>query len=287
MLRDRLSIILLIALLGGDAFLWHRIAAGGDGGPYAAILDIGQGDSTLVVLDSGIKILTDAGPDASVTRELEEVFVPGDRYIDLAIITHPQLDHFNGFLDVIKRYEIGAFIVNGREADDSAPGSAWRALREAIDAKHIPLITLRAGDRIRIHEETVDILSPNADLVRSGELNDTGIVQLVRGRGWRMLLTADIGFTAEDELRRQVGLRADILKVGHHGSKYSTGGAFLQSVSPRIATISVGARNRYGHPTEETMNRLRENGVQLFRTDTQGTIRIFPVDGRFMVRTER
>ncbi len=284
---NQLSLIILVALIGADCFLWTRVFARPiETGMYA--LDIGQGDATLIVFQGGVKILTDAGPDASIAGQLEKLLPGGDRYIDIAVISHPQLDHYSGFTELIKRYRIGAFIANGREADDVSPGSPWRTLRDTIEREHIPLITLAARDRIVNADEAIDFLSPDESFIQSAELNDTGFVELVRGGGWRALLAADTGFVVEEYLRSHSDIHADILKVGHHGSKFSSGDAFLKAVSPRIATISDSAHNRYGHPAPETLARLNDaTDARVFRTDTAGTISILPHDGGFTVRTEK
>ena len=151
----------------------------------------------------------------------------------------------------------------------------------------IPLVRVGAGDHVRQGEYGIDVLGPDAAWLQSGELNDTGIVELLRFPGWRALLTADIGMSAEDDLRSRADIRADVLKIGHHGSKYSTSAAFLDAVAPRAALISVGARNRYGHPTPETLERLASADVQVFRTDQDGAIRVRVRDGKLLVTTER
>ena len=286
MLRDRLSIVLVLIALLADLVLWQRVLTGG-GEPALYALNIGQGDSMLAVFPGGMTVLTDAGPDSSVVRELERVLPAGDRTIDLAVVTHPQLDHFGGVADVLRRFSVGALIVNGRTADDTAEGSAWDELMTVANERGIPLVRVGAGDHVRQGEYGIDVLGPDAAWLQSGELNDTGIVELLRFPGWRALLTADIGLSAEDDLRSRADIRADVLKIGHHGSKYSTSAAFLDAVAPRAALISVGARNRYGHPTPETLERLASADVQVFRTDQDGAIRVRVRDGKLLVTTER
>ena len=286
MLRDRLSIVLVLIALLADLVLWQRVLTGG-GEPALYALNIGQGDSMLAVFPGGMTVLTDAGPDSSVVRELERVLPAGDRTIDLAVVTHPQLDHFGGFADVLRRFSVGALIVNGRTADDTAEGSAWDELMTVANERGIPLVRVGAGDHVRQGEYGIDVLGPDAAWLQSGELNDTGIVELLRFPGWRVLLTADIGMSAEDDLRSRADIHADVLKIGHHGSKYSTSAAFLDAVAPRAALISVGARNRYGHPTPETLERLVSADVQIFRTDQDGAVRVRVRDGKLLVTTER
>lgn len=117
-------------------------------------------------------------------------------------------------------------------------------------------------------------------------MNDTGFVTLLRTPGFAALFTADIGANVEEDLVQNFDLRADILKVGHHGSKYSSSEEFLEEVEAKLAVIEVG-ENRYGHPTEETLGRLRAAGAQIFRTDQHGTLKIFVKDKKLQVFTEK
>lgn len=283
------SFIAFFALVGTNIVVWQSIAAGEVRTGFYA-LDVGQGDATLVVLRSGAKVLTDAGPPSGhVTRALETILPAGDRYIDLAIVTHPQLDHFGGFRELLQHFEIGAFIMNGRTVDQGGAKGEWDALVRDIASESIPVIVLGARDRIRIGAENIDVVSPDADFVQSGELNDTGLVALVRGNGWRTLLTADIGENVERHLVLQgIDIRADILKVGHHGSKFSSSEPFLRAVSPKAAVIEVGAGNRYGHPAPETLERLSARvGGNIFRTDRHGTVSIYFGNGAARLLTEK
>ncbi len=267
---------LLLALL--DAFVWLKIGFERPlQSPRLYFLDIGQGDAELIVLPGNIKILTDAGPDKKVLAAFEKLPL-GNHYIDIAIISHPQLDHFNGFQYLLDRYQIGAFIFNGRSDDPKV--KEWAALLEKIKQANIPLITLAAGDRIRYQDSRIDFLSPNDDFVQSGELNDTGFVELLDSRGLKALLTADIGSNIERYLIDHFDVQADVLKVPHHGSRFSSSDEFLKAVNPKLAVIEVGAHNRYGHPTKETLARLASStAAKVFRTDINGTVSAFS-DGR-------
>lgn len=268
--------VILFCLIACDCAGWYFIIANALPQPARAyFLDVGQGDSELVIFSNGVKIMTDAGPDNSVMKSLNDVLLPDDTYIDLAVISHPQLDHFNGYNYILEHYRIGAFIYNGR--DDSPGVSAWPELLVKIKEKHIPLITLGMGDSIHSGNNEIDILSPDKEFDESAELNDTGLVELVKTPGWKELLTADIGFNVEDLLlANHDDIRVDILKVPHHGSKYSSGDAFLRTVYPRAAVIEVGAHNTYGHPGKETLARLASStNAKVFRTDRDGTVEIW------------
>lgn len=229
--------------------------------------------------------MTDAGSSRATTRALDKVPLPSSKYIDLAIVTHPQLDHYGGFIDLLDRYSFGAFLMTGRTPDDES--LTWRTLIAKIKEKNIPIIFVGRGDRITQGDNIIEILSPEATFRESGELNDTGVVAHVRMASTSILLTADIGNDLEEYLRKRDALRADILKVAHHGSKYSSSNQFLSSVRPKVAIIGVG-ENRYGHPAKDVLERL-ENFVKgnIFRTDRDGTITVVVEAGRLKVFTEK
>ncbi len=239
-----------------------------------AVLDIGQGDALFIEGPTGIQVLVDAGPNTgAVLRQLPKVMRFGDRTIDAVIETHPDADHMGGFVDVLARYKVGAFITPGIT---SKTNTLVAALNKSVDAEHALIFVARAGMVIDLGGGArLDILYPDIDVSGWGErTNDGSIVARVVYGETEVLLTADAAFATEDHLLAVASssLSADILKVGHHGSKTSTGAEFIQAVHPQVALVSVGAKNTYGHPTQETLGRLAEAGVPVMRTDQHGTI---------------
>lgn len=266
------GIILITLALILDLFLWYQIAFGQSSEETQLhFLNVGQGDSSLIILAGNIKVMVDAGPGSKVLGEVESSLSPGEKYIDLALISHPQLDHFGGFRTLLERYRFGAFIINGRESDSVE----WQELISKIEKEGIPIITLAAGDKILHTESRITFFSPSPSVIQSAELNDTSFVNLFESRGLKVLFTGDSGENIENFLVNQYPerkLSAHILKVGHHGSKFATTANFLNAVGPKIAVIGVG-ENRFGHPAKETLLRLDEAGVQkIFRTDQDGRI---------------
>lgn len=273
---EPLGLILATVLVVLDGYLWYLVLICGPvTSPHDYFLDIGQGDSELIVFQGGARIMTDAGPLDEVLQSLGDVLGGSDHYIDVGIISHPQLDHFNGYNYLLDNgYHFGAFIYNGR--DDDPPNKEWSGLLAKIKEKNIPLLTLGAGDSIRQGSNTIALLSPNKDFAMSAELNDTGFVELITTPAFKTLLTADTGFNVEDFLMAHgFDLHVDVLKVGHHGSNYASGDAFLAAVDPKIAVIEVGAHNTYGHPGKQTLERLASSTkARVFRTDLDGTVTI-------------
>lgn len=285
---DSLLVPSILALAVANVFVWHSLSKGSpERSPALHFLDVGQGDSELMLFPGGVSILTDAGPDRKVVDSVSAVLPPDRHYIDIGIISHPQLDHYGGFLEMLRHYRFGAFIFNGREADQ-AKGN-WNALLAKIDGEGIPRLVLGAGDRIRYGEAFVDFLSPSPKFLSSKELNDTAFVERIYTPSFSALLTADIGANVEKLLlKEKENLGADILKVGHHGSKFSSTAGFLEAVAPRLAVIEVGAKNTYRHPAPETLERLEDSSAQaVLRTDQHGTISVKPEMGKLLIFTQR
>lgn len=278
------ALIVALVLAALDGFFWFGIFfTPGPPGAHEYFLDVGQGDSELMIFGNGARIMIDAGPDGSVVGALAGVLGGEDRSIDLAVVSHPEADHFGGYQYLLDGgYRFGAFIYNGRGA--APEEKAWARFVAALDRKHIPLVTLGAPGAIRSGTDKIDVLSPGRTLAGSAATNDTALVLRAEIGGVRTLLTADVGAGIEayllDIYRGSGALRADILKVGHHGSKYSSGESFLRAVAPRLAVIEVGEGNSYGHPAKETLGRLDSfTAAAIVRTDEKGTIAVSFADG--------
>lgn len=250
-----------------------------------AVLDIGQGDGLYIEGPTGIQIMVDAGPhNGSAVRELPKVMPPGDRTLDAVLETHPDADHMGGFVDVLQRYEVGAFITPAIDKHNATID----ALEQELDNQHIPRVIARRGVVLDLGGGAhLDILYPDKDVTSYGDKTNDGSVMahLVYG-DTSVLLTADDPVNVEQyvmQIASEGELQSGILKVGHHGSKYSTDGAFVQEVNPQTAVISVGAKNTYGHPTQRVLDTLAVHNIKILRTDQEGTI-IFRSDGVLFTR---
>src|SRR3989344_4136964 len=252
--------ISLLILVGGNVFVWYSVIFAGEiKNLELGFLDVGQGDSQLINFD-GVQILIDGGKGPKVLSELPKLMALGDRYIDLVIATHPDLDHFGGLIDVIKTYEVGAVITNGRKGT----ASAYADFEKVIKDRHVSEVVLREGDRGLYEDLLLSVLSPDIQQAAHKKVNESGLVFLLEKDGLRALYTADIGFETEQKLIKEYDLAAHILKVPHHGSKFSSGSLFLKEVNPSIAVVEVG-KNTYGHPTGAVLGRLADNGSRIFR----------------------
>jgi len=232
--------------------------------------DVGQGDASLIMLPGGVEILIDGGPpNGRAIRGLDEALRSTDRYLDLVILSHPDLDHFGGLIDILESYDIGAFIMSGREGK----ASAYKDLIATLHEKEIPTLLLQEGDRIRYRNVIFMVLAPSVEERIGKTANDASLVLYLGHEGKHALFPGDIGAEVESRLARTYNISADLLKVPHHGSKFSSTAQFLNHVRSAVAIVSVG-KNSYGHPTNEVLSRFLQQGAKVFRTDLHGTIRV-------------
>lgn len=232
-------------------------------------LDVGQGDSSLALLPGGVKVLVDGGPiNGMLERNLEKILAVNDKYIDLVIISHAQQDHFGGLIEFFKNYKIGAVIYSGIGGNSVA----WKELGKVVAENKIKVISLIAGDKIEYNNSVFDILSPKKG-EREKDANNSALVLSFKSSGIKTLFLSDISIKKEEALAQKFDLNSDILKVGHHGSKFSSGTEFLKEVSPAVSIIEVG-KNSYGHPTPQVLARLAAVDSQIYRTDLDGAVKI-------------
>jgi competence protein ComEC len=269
---------LLAALFLANILIWCAVFAEERNNILTvAFLDVGQGDAIFIEAPNGNQMLVDSGPNTKVLRELSKLMPFYDRSIDVVIATHPDADHIGGLIDVFERFDIGMFLEPGVEHDTNA----YAALLRAVDKEASTRFLARRGMSIVLDNGVIiRILFPDRD-VAGLDTNDASIVaQLVYGET-EFLLTGDSPQKIEEYLTSLYGdeLESDVLKVGHHGSKTSTSELFLGFASPRIAVISAGAQNRYGHPHEKVLSVLEQFDVETFITSKLGTI-VFESDGK-------
>ena len=243
------------------------------------VLDVGQGDAILIKTPAGQNILVDGGPDKTVIKRLSQNLPWWDKRIDLMVLTHPHDDHVTGLNDVLKRYQVKKVLYTG--ATHNAPNYlVWLRL---VRDKKVPLTIIDKEQTIDLGQGVrLEILYPNQSLAGQtlADLNQSSIVaRLAYGRN-KFLLTGDAGEEAEKKLIDSgADLKADVLKVGHHGSEYSTTLGFLEKIKPALAVIEVGRDNQFGHPNLRIIKRLERGGARIYRTDENGTIHLIS-DGK-------
>jgi competence protein ComEC len=264
-----------------------------DGRLRLDFLDVGQGDSALVTFPDGATMLVDGGgrpgpfrQDAGAdsdeekferdTRSIGEAVVSeflwqrGIDSVDYLLATHADADHIDGLNDIARNFRVRAALVARTPKSDPD----FARFRETLSNQQIPIQTIGAGDQLHFGGVTVGVLWPaaaqNADL--PSQNNDSIVLQLKFGRR-SFLLTGDIEAPAEGALMPIAGsLRADVVKVAHHGSKTSSTPAFIAAANPDYAVISVGQTSIFGHPNPEVVKRWQGLGAQVLRTGNSGTI---------------
>jgi competence protein ComEC len=259
------------------------------------MLDVGQGDALFIEFPDGKTMLYDAGPRTERFDAGERTLLPflkrhGVTYIDAAVISHAHADHYGGLQAVLREVEVGIVYDSGLR-----PAGAWhRGLVQTIERRGIPYRSLRAGDRIdgfdnvRIYVvHPAPAFLPVTDDSESRNVNNTSVVLKIVYGGFRALLAGDAEREAEYYMTHYYGdfLRSDVVKAGHHGSYTSSTERFIGTVAPSSVLISAGRLNRFDHPADVVIERLRERSV--YRTDLHGAVTVRSCGGDYSITTMR
>ncbi len=242
-------------------------------------LDVGQGDAMLIQTSDHQDILIDGGSSQSVVDGLSRTLPPGDRDIELMVLTHPHADHVNGLLAVTERFTVRRVLETGLPYKQQAY-NIWQGM---LKEKNIPIDYVRSGQRYIIGPAMFDVLWPTLDLTKKnivgdnaaegGGINDSSIVLKLLCGGSSAMLMGDASSDIEERiLDAGVDVQASLLKVGHHGSRFSSSTRFLKAVQANWAVISVGDGNSYHHPHPTAVLRLEQVHLKILRTDELGDI---------------
>lgn len=227
-------------------------------------LDVGQADCQLILLPNGQTMLIDAGNNGDDTFICNYLDNLGIDKIDYLIGTHPHEDHIGAMDVVINNYDIGSVYM----PDATADTKSFRDVKEAISTKNLSLTVTCAG--MVLYDDGILKMETVAPVNYYDDLNSMSIVLRLTYKDASFLFTGDAEEESEDDISSDI--EADVLSVGHHGSSTSTSDYFLQRVDPMYAVISCGEDNDYGHPHYETLQKLSDDDVTVYRTDTMGTI---------------
>ena len=240
-------------------------------------LNVGQGDAALVEFENGGRMLVDCGPDRKILQKLGEYLPFFDRRIDYLLVTHPDLDHYGGCSDVLKRYEIKNIVINGEEKNYD---NYWLTWKKYLDEERANVLLVNHAQAWQIASNTLEFLSPDPSLnieSKDQEGNNFSIVFKLKFQEKTFLFTGDTEEDMENLLVEKYcatstpckALASTYLKLGHHGSDTSSGEKFLNAVSPDTAIASVG-KNKFGHPSRRIIRRLERMGTDIWRTDEKG-----------------
>ncbi|MFH1537291.1 MAG: MBL fold metallo-hydrolase [Patescibacteria group bacterium] len=236
--------------------------------------DVGQGDAVLIRTPENQDILIDSGPDDKIVYHLGNTLPFWDRDIELLILTHPHEDHVAGIPDVLKRYEVDKILYMDVEYENAN----FEEMKNMIEEKGIEYGETFWGDKFYFDSGIIlETLFPfaNSELNDFEDLNDTSIVSRLIYQDNEFLFTGDSGQMIEEQiLYNGIDASADVLKVGHHGSKYSSSMPFLKWVDPEYAIIQSGVGNQFKHPHFVTLWNLDKLSIDIFRNDEQGTIKV-------------
>ncbi|MBR3630239.1 MAG: MBL fold metallo-hydrolase [Oscillospiraceae bacterium] len=283
-------LLAVVALISGRLHMEYKPASGGkqaDAPFQVHVLDIGQGDSILVIAD-GHAMLVDGGEPAAAPRILRYLQEKGISKLDYVAATHAHADHIGGLAEVIKAYPPKNIIEPVCAGELLPVTSTYEAYLDAAEGSGARFRALRSGDRFKVGGARITVLAPDTDTAQ--DLNNLSLVLRVQYGDCTCLLTGDMEMPEEEQiLAHKYDLHADFLKVGHHGSESSCSEAFLAAVRPDYAAISCGKDNDYGHPHKETLNRLHAYTDKVYVTAKQGDIvfRYDPATGKRSIATDK
>lgn len=238
-------------------------------------LDVGQGDCIFIKTEDGGTVLIDGGGmplyykgsfDIGKDVVLPYLYDRGVRKLDVVVFTHFDSDHAGGLLSIIEEMDVKAVIVG--HADGS---EIYQKMVEVANRRKIPVLTVSRGDAFRVGEAAFRVLNPKKHQLFEDD-NDNSVVLKMMYKGLSFLFTGDLGFEGERDVMAESDVKADVVKIAHHGSATSTSEEFLKKVDPDVAVISVGENNSFGHPSSRVIKLLEENKIKVFRTDIHGAV---------------
>ncbi|EKD87290.1 MAG: hypothetical protein ACD_36C00161G0002 [uncultured bacterium] len=231
--------------------------------------DVGQGDGAYIRFPDGRDMVVDGGPNDKILGCLGRYMPFWDRHIDIVVMTHPQKDHMQGLISVFERYDVDYFVRSNVE--NTTEG--YKELQNVVQSKNIPQKFVTTGELIDIDQTKLSVAWPSPDVLgATTDINDASVVFFLRYGSFDALFTGDA--TLRQGFEWQAGDAIEVLKVPHHGSKTGMNEAFVDSVRPSLAVISVGKNNTYGHPTQEILEMLEARAIRVMRTDQEGDIEV-------------
>ena len=269
----------LTFLLGlANIFIWYAVVYENRAGVMTVVfLDVGQGDAIFIETPNGNQIIVDGGPDRSVLRELSKIMPFYDRSIDMLVVTNPDTDHYAGFIDVLKNYEVGHVLESGTKSSSTT----YKEFEKDVALEGAAKTVARKGVKITLDKDVyLDILFPDQD-VSAFTTNDGSIISRLVYKDISYMLTGDTTQKTERHVLAvdKEPIKSTVLKVAHHGSRTSSGESFVQAVRPQVAVISAGKNNRYGHPHKETLQTFSKLKIPVLGTYDRGMI-VTRTDGK-------
>ncbi len=271
------ALVFLLGLSGCD----DNVEPPPTGTLTVSFLDVGQADCTIIQTGTSNMII-DAGTNAGASGLVTTIKKMGISRFDFAIATHPHEDHIGGMDAVVNNFDIGTIIMPKAAADTKT----FEDLLMAVKNKGLQITSYSNGSRVAFGDAEFMTVAPNSQTY--DDTNNYSLVIKMTFGETSFLFTGDAESVSEKEmLAKGYDLRSDVLKVGHHGSTSSSTAAFLDAVSPADAVIFAGEGNDYGHPHQETLDKLASRGIRVYRTDLNGTVTFTSDGSKLTVKTER
>ncbi|OQX87498.1 MAG: hypothetical protein B6D55_03325 [Candidatus Omnitrophica bacterium 4484_70.2] len=251
-------------------------------------LDVGEGDSILIQTPKGKTVLVDTGNLITGFKVVKYLQKNDIQDLDYLILTHPHLDHIGGTFLILQMINVKKIYDNGQDLSQLIELFDIYRWYEQLVRENDSYRVLKSGDKFLVDGVKFKVIWPPYPFVFS-DFNANSLVIMVEYKKFRCLLSGDLTELGENELLKSgIDIKADILKVAHHGSKDAISKGFLKAVSPDISIISVNKDNIRGYPSEKVLKRLKNLGIKIYRTDLNGNIIIIVEDsGRYSVETER
>lgn len=267
------KILIIVILLSLSIVIFSLFQSLNDHSTKIVFCNVGQGDAAYIRINNRFDLLIDAGPDRKVLDCLGKYMPFYDRKIELAFLSHPNNDHYNGYFFITDRYQIDKFIT----VNSSIVSKTYKKLLQKISDKKIPLLFNVSGEKIKVENGQLTFFWPPKNFISSND-NDFSQILLFQENNFRVLFTGDASPFVLSKLLHPVGAilesplhNIDVLKVPHHGSKNGLTESIIKYLRPKTAVISVG-KNSYGHPNQGVLDILNKYSVKIRRTDREGDV---------------
>ncbi len=266
-------IIIFIIVFNFSSEIYNYIKFGKDE-LQINFVNVNQGDCTLLI-NKGKTIMIDTGGTVNSSYDIGEnilhryLLYKGINKLNYLMLSHFDADHCQAGIFILENMKVENLIISIQPENSEF----YKKITNICKQKNINIIYVKKGNTLKIANLNIEILHPNSNFITENKLNNNALVCKIKYYNFKMLFTGDIEKVAEKQLLNE-DLSADILKVGHHGSKTSTTQEFLDKINPKIALIGVGKNNKFGHPNDEVIKRLKDKKVKIFRTDIDGEINI-------------